>query len=112
MQNGGSSFALVRRTIDCLQRTGIPFGVECTYNAQHLDAGFSVRDLMDYFYAEAGVEQVHIPPVSLPRPFEPLAVKKQERQDTLGRSESRAAERVFFYRESGAPVSGRRQANG
>jgi uncharacterized protein len=68
-RSGGPTSSAVRRTVGRLQAAGIPVEVECTYTARHLDAGFSVADLMQYFYETAGVERVHITSVTLARPL-------------------------------------------
>jgi uncharacterized protein len=66
-RRGQPTSSAVRRTIERLRLAGIPFGIECTYTARHFEAGLSVLDLMDYFHSVAGVEHVHIPPVTRAR---------------------------------------------
>jgi len=62
----GSSFAKLVKSLERFQQRGIQFGIECTYNAQHVDKGVSVIELMDFFHRMTGLQVAHIAPAMLP----------------------------------------------
>jgi len=76
MAGGKGSYDRVVRTLERFRARGIEYGVECTFNARHVDAGISVVDLMNFFFEATGQRIAHIAPVMLPASaFDPAAQK-------------------------------------
>ncbi len=79
-----SSYDKLIKTTDTYRDNGIPFEIECTYNAAHIQAEVSVVDLMDFFQERTGLTNFHIAPVCLPSSM----AAKDERQQHVFRGES------------------------
>lgn len=63
---GKGSFAKIQRLTKLLKDNQIQFGFESTFTKKHLQAGYTVKDLLHYFNQEFDQEEAHIPAVSLP----------------------------------------------
>ena len=81
MVGQGSSYDHMVMNIERFDERQIPYGIECTYNIRHINAGVSVIDLMDFFYEKAGKRTCHIAPASLPAPVQ--ASDSNGRQDVF-----------------------------
>lgn len=68
LRSGASSYELLASTLDRLNKAGIEFDIECTYNGHHRKMGIAITDLMNFFYEKTGQRTIHIAPVFLPKP--------------------------------------------
>jgi uncharacterized protein len=84
---GKGTFTRIAETIEDLRNNGIRIGVECTFTNYHLEEGFDVSDLMEFFYRHFGLHVIHIPFVAVPS-NNGLHISK----DKLIRSYSKAVE--------------------
>jgi uncharacterized protein len=53
----------ITKNIKKLMDVGVTPEFECTYTGVHYDEGFSITDLMDFFYDRFGTRVLHCPPV-------------------------------------------------
>ncbi len=66
MTRKGSSYQKVTNSIDRFSNNSIPYGIECTFNASHIRAGFSIVNLLDFFAERTGQRIFHIAPSFTP----------------------------------------------
>lgn len=70
--SGRPSYDAINENLRCLRDEQMPFDIQCTYTARHIEAGISVVNLLDYFEA-LGARGISIVPVAVP-PGSPLDV--------------------------------------
>ena len=63
-RTGTGTHATVVRFVRALIEAGIQPEFECTYTAEHLQMGISVKRLMEYFHGEFGCRTLHCPVVA------------------------------------------------
>ncbi len=63
-RSGRASYEIVRRNLLHAQNAGVPVNIECTYTKEHIEHGVHVVDLMQFFFAEYGLNETHIAPAS------------------------------------------------
>lgn len=78
-EGGGRTYQRVHDNILRILRAGIRVGIECTVTARHLEMGYDVCTLMDFFDSEFGISSAHIVPVSA-QPGDPLGLKEEHLQ--------------------------------
>ncbi len=63
---GKTTFKKIKKLTRMLKNNHIQYGFESTYTKKHLEAGYTIKDLLHFFKLEFDQEEVHIPVVSLP----------------------------------------------
>ena len=64
LYSGKGSHALILKNVRTLRDEGVNAQFECTYSACHVRKGWSVVNLLDYFYEELDQQAMHIAPAS------------------------------------------------
>lgn len=62
-RGGDGSYAACEANILHARALGIPVGIQCTYSGDHVRAGLSIADLMQFFHRRYGLVESHIAPV-------------------------------------------------
>jgi len=68
MSGGASSYDRLVESLARYRDAGVGYDIECTYTKQHLEAGLTVTELMDFFAERTEQRTFHIAPVFLPAP--------------------------------------------